>query len=126
MDKRLIEFRVYNTYTKKYQTLQATALKGDIIPYDNKLETTTNYPLILEQYTGLKDKNGNKIFEGDVVESNGVKLGVVEYFDREAGYGVGDSPLQAYVYGSALPIKHRHAYVELQIISNIHEEGYDE
>lgn len=64
---REIKFRVWNDFIKKYETLQEVASRGAIMPRGNELKTTVNYPLIIEQFTGLYDKNGKEIYEGDVV-----------------------------------------------------------
>ena len=44
-------------------------------------------PETVGQFTGLTDKNGTKIFEGDIVENNEC-LGVVEYSEEDAMYTV--------------------------------------
>lgn len=72
----------------------------------------TVYPETVGQYTGLNDKNGEKVFEGDIVRWDGDEISIIRYC--EGVYRLCNA--KGY-YGVSL---HNHfSYVE--VIGNIHD-----
>ena len=117
MSDRELEFRAWNDVAKRYS--HTFGLGQSNIIYtdddDNIVRTSLNNEKI-EQYTCLKDNNGTKIFEGDIVDK---KFKVQVLFFHGGWYVVGKYPKKRPLFEwLLLRIK---AGVPSEVIGNIRE-----
>ena len=84
-------------------------------------DENTAYPIILKtigQYTGFTDKNGTKIFEGDILDfsgrSDGEDYGVVRYDVDETEFGI-------VYYSIYRGLGRRYLSRNIEVIGNIYD-----
>ncbi len=120
---REIKFRVWNI--DEYISLNK-AIHDDIVVIQQP--SSSNDSLIeinwegveLEQFTGMHDKNGVQIYEGDVV-SDHVGIGVVEYSEKRASFRVnyGDGLCKWFIdYNLKRELE------SIEVIGNIHQHAH--
>lgn len=124
---RELEFRAWDSLERRMRKVVSLHWR-DGKPISVRLEGE-NEPisiegrLVIEQDTGLKDKNGTEIHEGDICSfsrKNGKYVGVVEWLDYLASFGlraVEGTSLYTFSELDAMEVDLR----ILEVIGNVHE-----
>lgn len=87
-----------------YVSQDSANCDGDIMSFEDGL--------ILEQFTGLHDKNGKEIFEGDIVKNKFI-FGYVFYDEKRAQFMINDERCGEQDYAEG--------FCGVDVIGNIHE-----
>jgi uncharacterized phage protein (TIGR01671 family) len=126
---RILKFRAWDIISKKMY-YNSELENGDmiIITVDGKLQLSDydTYKIkdfVIMQYTGLKEKNGKKIYEGDIItfkhdkyinkKLNPLCFGIIKYCENEGAFYIDDDKMKPFLHG---------IYID-KIKGNIYENG---
>ena len=117
---REIKFRAWSEDTREMIQVARLDIKEETIHYENGIKSINREqelgfwwkPYILMQYTGLKDKNGVCIYEGDIVRYFKNELAVIVY--QNGGFDI-----RSLSWRDCDPLQRRLG--EIEVIGNIYQ-----
>lgn len=119
---REVKFRAWDTYDNR---MKHKFTIGSVTNSDNNLWTCPTLwledtgwvncdTLVLMQYTGLKDKNGVEIYEGDIVNVHSYTVTGL----GKVGFNKGSFVFNKFEYPTRQVL---HSFSEIEVIGNIYE-----
>ncbi len=110
--RREIKFRAWSTEYNRFLDCECSQFRNYIHGYANPVERNQGWKTItVQQYTGMNDKNGREIYEGDILYINSSQYPEItpytvkiEWSDIKCGWNI-------------TPI----GYFEVEVIGNIFE-----
>ncbi len=122
--EREIKFRVWDNKDKRFVNAK-NWLYIDFDEDEDKKEAFINVPdyCIILQFTGLKDKNGKEIYEGDIVNWKDILTGEVKWQQQACQYHINwmDGKISRYHELTANWGAEDYGNDNFEIIGNIYE-----
>lgn len=122
---REIKFRCWNAAAEAMQSWDDMREHGNIYQL---IDQPGSYPLM--QYTGLTDRNGVEIYEGDVVQWGHID-GYIERSGARVAFVDMSDPTRGLVFNATKPVPHKfkignfmyacETEKAMEVIGNIHE-----